>query len=104
MAIFKPKNPSRKRKKEFKTTEFRIYTLSLAYSGELELLTTIVMELKDVFDHGRGNRPIALAAKTAEEFVRNIGLYGITVEDPEGTFNYYPPSRIGKVEYRELDD
>ena len=72
-----------------------------SYSGELELLTTIEYRCKDLFtEHGRA---LALAKTTIEEYVRNIGMFGITVEDPEDTFSYYPPQRIGKVEYDLVD-
>jgi len=96
-----PPNPPKPPKKEVKIVEFRIYTLSSTYMGDLELLVTVTQKYKDVHtDHGR---PISLAAACAEEYVRNIGMYGITVEDPQNTFNYYPPNRIAKIEYNEVE-
>jgi len=89
------------KKREHKTYEVRVYLLMSSYSGELELLTTINYRCKDVFtDHGRA---ISLAKTTIEEYVRNIGMFGITIEDPEDAFSYYPPQRIGKVEYNVVD-
>lgn len=97
----KPPSPN-KPKKEVKVVEFRIYTLASGYTGDLELLITVTQKYKDVHtDHGRA---ISLAKDCAEEYVRNIGMYGITVEDPQDTYNYYPPNRIAKIEYNEVDN
>ena len=91
-----------KKKRDHKTFEIRVYIWSNAgYSGDTELITTIDFRCKDVFEE-RG-RPISIAIKTVEEYVRNIGLFGITVEDPAGLFSYYPPTRIAKVEYEYKD-
>jgi hypothetical protein len=85
---------------EVKFIEFRIYTFSSGYMGDLELLATVVQEYKDV--HNSHGHVLCLAKNNAEEYVRNIGLYGITVEDPAERYNYYPPNRIAKVEYNEV--
>ena len=96
-----PITPPGKAKKQHKTFEIKVYLLISSYSGDLELLTTIYHRAKDVFtDSGK---PINIAAASIEEYVRNIGLFGITVEDPKDFWSYYPPSRIGKIEYTEVD-
>ena len=86
--------------REYKTFEVRVYLLMSSYSGELELLTTIIHRCKDVFTEDK--KPVNLARASIEEYVRNIGLFGITVEDPEGSFSFYPPQRIGKIEYNDV--
>jgi hypothetical protein len=94
-------NKPEKPKKEIKKIEFRVYTLASGYTGDLELIATIVQKYKDIHtDHGR---PISLAKDCAEEYVRNIGMYGITIEEPQDVYNYYPPNRIAKVEYNEVE-
>ncbi len=89
-----------KPKRETKLIEFRIYTLASGYTGDLELLATVVQEYKDI--HNCHGHILCLAKNSAEEYVRNIGLYGITIEDPADKFNYYPPNRIAKIEYNEV--
>lgn len=95
----KTNNPPIKIIKEHKTYEVRVYLLVSSYSEELELLTIILRQCHDVTARGR---VVSLAKTTIEEYVRNIGLFGITIEDPKNTFSYYPPHRIGKVEYSEV--
>ena len=96
-----PVKPPVKPKREHKTFEIRVYLLLSSYSGELELLTTIPFRCKDLFtEHGR---QLINAKNAIEEYVRNIGMFGITIEDPQDSFSYYPPQRIGKVEYSEVD-
>lgn len=92
----------RRHKKDLKTVEFKIYRLASGYIGDLELLATTTQSFRDVFTDG--GRPISIAKKCAEEYVRNIGLYGITIEDPEDTFNFYPPTQIAKIVYSIIDD
>jgi hypothetical protein len=100
-----PQNPGQgqgpKPKKEIKTFEFRIYALASGYTGELELLATTTEHFKDVF--APGGRPLSVAKHSAEEYVRNIGMFGFTIETPANLFNYYPPNRIAKIEYNEVD-
>ena len=67
---------------------FRVYTFTSAYSENLELLVTITSAFKS---HD--------TKKDANEYARNIGVLGISIENPTGSFTYYPPTRIAKVEY-----
>lgn len=85
-----------------KTYEIRVFIwTSAGYSGDTELIATIDFRAKDVWEeHGR---PLSIAIKTVEEYVRNIGLFGISVEDPAGLFTFYPPTRIAKIEYDYID-
>ena len=89
-------------KKRARTYEFRIYTIVSIYAGDLELLATIRNKFKDIYTNQ--GRIISQSKTTAEEFARNIGMFGITLECPENTFTYYPPHRISKVEYNEVED
>ncbi len=89
-------------KKDLKTFEFKVYRLASGYTGDFELIATIEQKFKNVTSDG--GRPITIARHRAEEFARNIGIFGITVETPEGFFNYYPPSQIAKVEYSITDE
>jgi len=96
-----PSPPPGKSKRQYKTFEIKVYLVSSSYSDDLILLTTIYQRFKNIFtDSGR---PINLASASVEEYVRNIGLFGIIVEDPQGFWSFYPPSRIGKIEYTEVD-
>lgn len=96
-----PTTPPGQKKRQYKTFEVRVYKLVSTYSDDLELLTTLYHRCKDVFtDYGR---PLASAKVSIEEFVRNIGLFGITVEDPATLWSFYPPHQIGKIEYEEVD-
>ena len=97
-----PPGLSKRPKKEVKTYEFRIYTTTSVYAGDLELLATIRSDYKDITtEHGR---IISKAKGDADEFAKNVGLFGITIEDPKDTFSFYPPQRIFKIEYNEVDD
>ena len=87
--------------KKYKEYEIRVYVSSNSYSDESNLLTTINVKGRDII--AEGNRMISSARNSLEEQVRNIGLFGITVEDPKDTFAFYPPHRILKVEYNEMD-
>lgn len=101
----KPKKDKPKKdkpKKEAKTYELRIYTTTSVYAGDLELLATIRADYKDITAE-RG-RIISQAKGDADEFAKNVGLFGITIENPKDTFSFYPPHRIFKVEYNEVDD
>src|SRR4051812_37945500 len=75
------------KRKDIKVYEFKIYTLSNGYSGDYELLVTTTQQFKDIIEIS--GRTANAARLQAEEYVRSIGTYGITVEDPEGTFNFY---------------
>ena len=83
-----------------KDYEISVYIFSSSYSSDCELLTVISVKVKNILD--KYNRVVSSAKHTVEEQVRNIGLFGITVENPEGIFTFYPPHRIFKVEYNEL--
>jgi hypothetical protein len=89
-----PKPPKRK---DIKIYEFRIYSLSNNYSGEFELLVTTTQRFKDVIEYT--GRHVSDAHIQADEYVRSIGSHGLTVEDPKGTFNFYPSHRIAKIIY-----
>ena len=88
--------------KDTKIYEFRVYTTTSVYAGDVELLVTLTSKFKDII--GPGGRVISQARGNADEYARNIGMFGLTVEDPEDTFVYYAPHRIFKVEYNEVDD
>lgn len=93
------------KRKNIKIYEFRIYSLSNDYSEEYQLLVSTTQRFKDVIEFT--GRSVSEARIQAEEYVRNIGTYGITVEDPEGTFNFYPAHRIAKIIYgkkSEIED
>jgi len=92
---------NRKPKKHIKTYEFKIYTLASGYTNDLELLATVAHNFQDVFVDG--GRPVSIAKNCAEEYARNIGLFGVPIENPKNQFNYYPPNRIAKVEYSEME-
>lgn len=82
-----------------RTYEFKVYTLVSEYTQDYELLTTICETFKDKYINCHLKSPSA--KEQADDFARNIGLLGITVENPHKFFTYYPPSHIAKVEYIE---
>jgi hypothetical protein len=94
--------PKPKVRRDVKVYEFRVFNYTSAYGGDSEVLVTTTVKFKDVWtEHGR---PISIAKQGAEEYVRNVGLYGITIEEPNDVFNFYPPGRISKIEYQRVRD
>ncbi len=84
--------------KKYKIYEFRIYTLASGYTGDLELLASLFK----CFEKNFTSNP-ASPQEQAEECARNIGLFGVTIENPKYSFSFYPPSRIAKVEFNEVE-
>lgn len=79
----------------FVTYEFQIYVNTLDYGGDLMLVATI----DQTFKNDGGGTGGDDTEPQAEEFVRNIGMFGVTVEDMPGHWVYYPPVRIAKIDF-----
>lgn len=98
-------HPHRKKKNrnrgDIVTYEIRVYSSTSSYSSDYELIATIRRDYRDIILDG--GRIISLAKNEIEEYVRNIGMFGISIENPEDSFTYYPPNRIAKIEFGEVD-
>jgi hypothetical protein len=97
-----PPQPPPKPRKGIKVFEFKVYAVTNEYSGELTLIADITQKFRDVT--ADGGRIVSIAQASAEEFVRNIGMFGVSVQIADGSWSYYPPIRIGRVDYTKVND